>query len=286
MPLRPVPVTLGSPEFHTASVPGCSVVHAWFPPGLTIEPHTHEHACFMVMLNGSFDLRFNSRSFACTPASIAVEPAGERHSNDVSSEGADVLVLQPDPAHTELWRAFRPLFERIGYLRHGGIASIASRLAHEMGSPDSFSPLAIEALMLEMLVAAARIYPSGRGSDAAPPWLVRAQEILHEESLAKLRASTVADAVGVHPAHLARAFRRHYRVSLGTYVRRLRLDWAAQRLAGSDDPIAAIALQAGFADQSHLTRSFKRYLAVTPEKFRRRHRPSGGKAVPPTPSGL
>jgi len=75
--------------------------------------------------------------------------------------------------------------------------------------------------------------------------------------------------VEVHPAHLARAFRAHFRMSMGPYVRRLRLDWAAGELARSDLPLAAVALAAGFADQSHFTRTFKRYLGVTPNVYRR-----------------
>jgi AraC family transcriptional regulator len=77
-----------------------------------------------------------------------------------------------------------------------------------------------------------------------------------------------AAAGGVHPAHLAREFRVHYRTSVGSYVRGLRLAWAAQRLAGTNDPIADIAVEAGFADQSHFTRAFRSYSGLTPRAFR------------------
>jgi AraC-like DNA-binding protein len=51
-------------------------------------------------------------------------------------------------------------------------------------------------------------------------------------------------------------------------VRRLRLEWAAQRLAESSDPLSAVALGAGFADQSHLNRHFRRRYGFTPGEFR------------------
>jgi AraC family transcriptional regulator len=57
-------------------------------------------------------------------------------------------------------------------------------------------------------------------------------------------------------------------VPIGAYVRRLRLDWAASRLKMADEPIARIGLEAGFADQSHFTRAFKRYTGLTPAEYR------------------
>jgi AraC family transcriptional regulator len=72
----------------------------------------------------------------------------------------------------------------------------------------------------------------------------------------------------VHPVHLARSFRQHYGVSIGEYVRRLRLEWAAAQLAATQTPIALLAAQAGFADQSHFTRAFKRHTGLTPGRYR------------------
>ena len=72
----------------------------------------------------------------------------------------------------------------------------------------------------------------------------------------------------MHPAHLARVFRAHHGVSVGEYARRLRLAWAAGELARTDTPLAVIASQAGFADQSHFTRLFRQHLGITPARYR------------------
>jgi AraC-like DNA-binding protein len=47
------------------------------------------------------------------------------------------------------------------------------------------------------------------------------------------------------------------------------LEWATTRLGETDEPIAQIALDAGFADQSHLTRAFKQHTGLTPAEYRR-----------------
>lgn len=268
---QPVPVTMGSPRFRNASVRGCGVVHAWFPPNSTLESHTHEHATFAVMLNGSFDLAFQRKTYSCTPTSVAVEPAGESHANVIGSRGAEVLVLQPTAEATERWRPFAPLLESITYLRHGGITGMATKVAQEIRHPDSWSLLAIEGLLLDMLATASRIGPE-TGRETVPPWLEWVQEMLHEEPLARLDLTVLAQHAGVHPAYLARAFRHHFHCSVGEYSRRIRLERAARSLASGGASIAAIALEAGFADQSHLTRCFKRFYNTTPGSFRAAHR--------------
>jgi AraC-like DNA-binding protein len=68
--------------------------------------------------------------------------------------------------------------------------------------------------------------------------------------------------------HFAAVFRRHYGCSVGEYLRRRRVHRARQRLAETDLPLAEIATEAGFADQSHLTRMFKRFVGLTPGQYR------------------
>ena len=264
---RSVPVTLGSPNFRSLELEGFGVTEAWFPATEVLPRHSHDRACVAVMMDGSFDLRLTGKVYQCFPTSIFTEPAGETHANFMGPSGAHVVVVQPDPACADLLRPFAGMLGRAAHSHHRGLTERASRLARELDSPDDLSALAAEGIVLEMLVDLARL---DYGRARRPPlWLLRAQEVLHAHFAEPIRTGELASAVGVHPAHLARSFRTHYGQSIGTYVRRLRLDWAARELLQSDVSLAAVALAAGFADQSHFTRFFKRHIGQTPHAYRR-----------------
>ena len=103
----------------------------------------------------------------------------------------------------------------------------------------------------------------------APAWLTRVRDCLHDRFLDPPSIAELAHDANVHPDYLARVFRIWFGHPIGQYMRRLRLDWAPQRLAATSLSIVQIALDAGFADQSHFTRAFKRYLGVAPGDYRR-----------------
>ena len=158
--------------------------------------------------------------------------------------------------------------ERLAELRGRGLEWLAWRLAGELHASDTAAPLAAEGLALELLAATSRETRTERRRRRPPAWLEAAEELVRCRLFDAVALSEVAQAVGVHPTHLARVFRAHHGVSVGEYGRRLRLAWAASEISRSDTPLGVIATQAGFADQSHFTRAFKRYVGTTPARYR------------------
>lgn len=271
-----VPVSQWSPRFRAREVPRCLVTHVWFPPGVVLAPHVHDRPTFAVILEGGFDLTLamgiGDRTLACPAGTVLTQPAGERHANHIAPDGARGVVLQFDTANDALPARCLALLDRINHFRDGPIAAAAWSLARELAAPDDVTPLAIEGLVLEILAEAARLDQRiGRPHGKLPTWLIRSTELVHARFREHLRIDEIAHAAGVHPAHLAAVFRRVHRMPLGSYVRRLRVDWAADRLIGTNNPISAIAAEAGFADQAHLTRLFRRVTGVTPAAYRRAH---------------
>ena len=94
-------------------------------------------------------------------------------------------------------------------------------------------------------------------------------EAIRADLGAPLRIAELAREAGVHPVYLARAFRRHLRSGPAEYIRGARIDAAKQSLADSDLPLSQVARAAGFADQSHFTRQFRRVVGASPGRYRR-----------------
>ncbi|MGH7545424.1 MAG: helix-turn-helix domain-containing protein [Gemmatimonadota bacterium] len=264
-------MTAQPPRFHRVHVSGFKVSDAWFPPHFDLPPHEHADPIFAVFLDGSMEVSFARRRYDCARATVQVHPAGERHSQRYHGSGARILVVEPGPANLEAANPLRELLTRIGHFRHAGIADLARRAVREMRAPDAVSDLALEALVLEMLAIAARVDARRGPSARAPAWVERVLDLVHDGFRQKLAVQDVADAVDVPAAELAKAFRERYGLPLGSYVRRLRLDWASARLAETRQPLSAVALEAGFYDQSHFTRAFKAYHGLTPGRYRELH---------------
>jgi AraC family transcriptional regulator len=126
----------------------------------------------------------------------------------------------------------------------------------------------MEGLTLELLAESSR-HDSVRIDRDPPPWLHRIRDLLHDQFAEGLSLDAVAAEGGIHPAHLARVFRRHCGCTVGDYMRRLKVEDACRRLATSEASLVVIALDAGFADQSHFAKIFKRQTGMTPAEYRR-----------------
>lgn len=266
---RPVPVTTGSPVFTTLETGPFRITEARFPSNSALEPHVHERHVCAVILDGSFDDCFPHQVLECTPHTVLVEPAVDRHSNQFGKHGARVLIVEPDPVADDLLHPCRALFESARSFSDPQSTRIAHRLSRELYQQDDLSPLAIEALVLDLFVQASRHVMRDAERDRVPPWLKYVVEYLNEYYRKPIRLSEVAAVAGVHPTHLARSFRTCCGVTIGRYVRELRLAWAAHAIRASDTPVAQIAMRAGFSDQPHFTREFKKEFGSAPAQYRR-----------------
>ena len=109
------------------------------------------------------------------------------------------------------------------------------------------------------------------GRNGAQPRAVSdALAFIHANYARELSLTDIAEAAHLSPFHLARLFKQSLGVSPHQYLIQVRVDSARWLLsAGSGErSLAEVASAVGFADQSHLTRHFKRVTGVTPRQFR------------------
>lgn len=213
------------------AIAGFSITEFSQPPYRRLPWHEHTDASICFVVSGSYTERVGRRDRECAPHSMVFKPASEGHSDQFGRFGGTCLLIEISPGRLE------------------GIE------------------LAVEGLILEVLVEASRVAVE-ESTARRPNWLRQAHELIHEGFCEPLTLSAIARAVGIHPSHLARTFRAHYRRSIGDYVRHLRLERASRELTDTGLSLAEIGLRSGFFDQSHFSRTFKGHTGLTPAQFR------------------
>ena len=269
---HPVPVRHGSETAISRTAGAFITTAARFGPDAVLPPHYHERPILAVTLTGGWSSTLGRTHFDLAAGDVHVEPAGDVHCNRFGSEGAEVLVIQPDPAQGELLAAAAPLLSSAAHLRVPAAGRCAQAIVRELTAPDAVSRLAIESLALELLTEACR---RCRVPADPAPWLAIVHEYIEEHFLEPITMFELVRVSRVHPSHLGREFKRRFGCSPVAYLRRLRLEWAARQIRDTGQPIAAIALTAGFCDQSHFTRAFTRFAGRPPASFRRAGRRDG-----------
>ena len=259
------PATWG--RTRTRAIGGIAVTQFTQPPNQRLPWHVHDNASLCFVLAGSYSERIGTAEHECPPHSVVYKPPCERHADRFGAVGGTCLLMELTSARLSAvdesasWTA-RPI-----QARNAPLAAAGHRLYREFSRPDAFSAMVVEGLMLEMLGETARQQVRGTGTEQ-PAWLARVRDVLHDCHERPLTLSLVAREVGVHPAHLARTFRQHFKSSIGEYVRRLRIDRASRELLETSAPIVDIALRAGFFDQSHFSKAFRQQTGMSPARFR------------------
>lgn len=234
--------------------------------------HAHENSYFCFALQGVYTERYGNREVICQPCTLTFRAAGQTHEDFIHGADARVFVLELSPNWIEKLRAESLTLRSASESYGGALTRLCARLNREFHKRDTAAKLAIEGLALELLAEAARQpHPRIR---TAPPWLRQAREMIVEYFPDTLKLTQIASEVGVHPIYLATTFRQKFGLTIGEFVRQLRIEHACADLVKGDLPLATIAMQAGFADQSHFSKVFKAYVGTTPAKYRRTLRSS------------
>lgn len=160
----------------------------------------------------------------------------ESHSRLWSLVRRAVSVLEQD--RSEAWRCLRDAYSLLG--PQPSIESITEGVTH------SIRPGCLAA------------------------WQARRSVDYIEQHLGtKLTTEEIAAAIGLSKSHFSRAFKSTLGSSPMAYVAARRVERAKHLIVGSVESLAVVALECGFADQSHLNRLFRRVVGVTPGQWRR-----------------
>jgi AraC family transcriptional regulator len=253
---------------RTFDASGFVLTEKLFPARGHLVEHAHDHARFCFVVAGRYMEAIERQAIDCAPSTLTFCPAGAVHSNEFYDEPVQLLTVEIAPRWMERVAQESIAFPHALSFHDGLVPGLARRIANEFRQMDSGASLVLEALSLELLVAASRSVPI-RPERIVPQWLERARELIHARFAERLTLDEIAAHAGVHPVHLATVFRRRFHCTIGDYIRDRRVEYASRELKKACTPLALIALDAGFANQGHFSTTFKRITGFTPAAYRK-----------------
>jgi transcriptional regulator GlxA family with amidase domain len=151
-------------------------------------------------------------------------------------------------------------------------------------SSTSSGPSAPSALAAQRTDSTPTVAPGGSASEAER--LNRVLDLLDRRFHEPLRIAELCDVANLSERSLHRHFVRHVGESVGRYLNRLRIGYAARQLTDTGWPIALIATKAGFPNLANFNRQFLSARGMTPSAYRRffethGHAPKDAAATPP-----
>lgn len=230
-----------------------------------VDWHYHEHAYFTFILQGNVLEGNKKETYNCGAGTLLFHNWQEPHYNikppgftrgfhieieknwfdglsfDVGKLQGSINLDNPD-AKLLMYRIFRE-----------------TKLE---GQPE----LAVQGLLLETL---AHMFGRENQVYKNPAWVAQIKEILHERPGEKLTLGQLSEALAIHPVHLSRDFPKYFNCSFGEYIRKIRVEKALALIAQNNASLTEIAIQCGFADQSHFIRCFKEINGINPSAHKK-----------------
>jgi AraC family transcriptional regulator len=242
-----------------------TVTEAFYSPNQKVPLHAHAFASWTLVLGGLFEERFARRDVLCSPGVVLTKSATADHSNSYGPRGAHCLLIETRDAGSGSYT--KSVFRDPTVFSRGTIPVLAHRIYQEFQSTAPLSEFSLEALLIELAGATDRSVEAA----VAPrkkAWLNSVRDQLEAEFRSPPSLATLAAAYHVHPVYLCQAFRAAFGLSVGQFVRTVRFEWARESLRIGTTSIADIAFAAGYSDQAHLSRDFRRKAGISPYRFR------------------
>lgn len=225
------------------------------PGNFSMRAHAHDQPGISVVLGGAVVEEADHAAVTAKAGWAVVKPAGTVHTNRFGPMGATVLALvprsQPECALPSRWT----WVDRPSVLQAALRLICSTSAANADPDADTFTEL-LASLSTE------------RAAGADIGWLRKLKRRLDDRTEAPASVASLAAEADVHPVYLARRFRARYGISIRQYRKIVQVRQALELIVGSRRSLSEIAHSCGFADHSHMCRSFQLVARANPRSFR------------------
>lgn len=240
---------------------GLAVSLSRYAGGARQPVHRDRRSRISLLLRGGFREDGPGGTAVASAGNVLIKSCTALHADVFAPVGATLLSVEFDADERLLsgiaddsWR----LRDDLATMRFAG-SLLDSALAGDATS--------VDAAAADLLASETDASCSGR---APPVWLSRLRQETESCSLAGIDLSRRAREAGVHPGHVSRLFRRCFGRSITEYAQGHAVRRALALMTGPEPRLSEVALAAGFYDQAHMNRVFRRVIGVSPGAHRGR----------------
>jgi AraC family transcriptional regulator len=235
---------------------------AYFPHS-TIPVHCHKNFYISYVLKGKYSETYLKTKIFCLQGDIIIHPQHLEHSNGFDDKGGTCFNIEFSNSFQKEIDILNinnfKLFDSKSIL----LKTAIQRIYNEYKSGDEYSAIIIEGLLLETMGYSAR----ETYKNISQYWMKKANEIIKDTRSSNISLSSIATELNISTSHLAREFKKACGVTIGQYIQNIKIQQACEKLKKNNSDILSIALDSGFSDQSHFTKSFKKITGLTPRQY-------------------
>ncbi|HED07390.1 MAG TPA: AraC family transcriptional regulator [Ignavibacteria bacterium] len=238
-----------------------------YTPGLKIDKHFHTSPLFSIVCSGTLSEKYQNKYYKHSKFGLIYKPSFTEHSNYFYENGAKCLILKlPNSVINHLQELGLEVGSIFNFQSNANSVLI-TRLRNELKYFDQFSYLSLEGIIIELFAHNLRL--KNKTTLFQPDWFRDMINNIDSTKINDLNLNKLAEMANVHPVYLINTFKKFLNMTPGEYLRQKKLEIICSELKNTNKPLLDIAYQFNFSDQSHFNRFFKKYLGITPLKFRK-----------------
>lgn len=230
--------------------------------GETVPQHTHNHASIRALISGNHHYIADSGNIRHSiPGAWYFAEANQIHTHEACQTDIVSIGIQYEPESYPV-----PTVNTLDILKGPVAVTSLNLLKEHLANPRHTSNDILSSVF--DLLRASLADETQTKPVTLPAWASQLKMKLDSQYLVNYSIEELAKELSVHPSHMARVFRAEFGQTITAYIRDRRLEWSISEMKSTTQKLGVIAVQAGFADQAHFSREFKKRYGTVPSNYR------------------